>query len=93
MAIHPSRLPPGWRWVRRYPSDPWFMELMHGDAVRASVRLSPCKESPYSLAYTNIGSWRMAGNTYPTRMAAIRTCERWAAEFEQGRPGDHTPQP
>lgn len=83
MATHPSRLPPGWRWARRYPADPWFMELLHGETVRASVRLSPGKERPYSLAYTDIGSWRMGGNSHLTRTAAIRACERWAAECDR----------
>lgn len=81
-------LPAGWRWVRRYRSDPWFMELMHGDTVRASVRLSPCKDRPYSLAYTNIGSWRMGGNSHPTRMAAVRACERWAEKVDREEAGD-----
>lgn len=59
------------------------MELMHGDAVRAAVRLSSCKERPYSLAYTNIGSWRMGGHSHLSRMAAVRACERWAMEHER----------
>ena len=76
-------LPAGWRWVRRYPSDPWFMELMHDGKVRASVLLSPGRDRPYSLAYTDIGSWRMGGNSHPTRMAAVRACERWAATIDR----------
>lgn len=83
MSAQPPRLPPGWRWVRRDSSDPWFMELMHGDAVRAAVRLSPCKERPCSLAYTNIGSWRMGGHSHNTRTAAVRSCERWAIAIDR----------
>jgi len=49
----------------------------------ASVRLSPGKERPYSLAYTDIGSWRMGGNSHLTRTAAIRACERLAAECDR----------
>lgn len=80
-AITPgeTRLPPGWRWRRT--TAPWRIELLHGDVVRAAVHLSPCKERPYSLAYTDIGRSGMGGHSHPTRMAAIRACESWAREL------------
>lgn len=79
-------LPDGWHW-RRHPADPWLLELVQGEKVRASVSLSPCKARPWSLAYTDIGSSRLGGNSYPTRMSAIRACERWAWRSMAARRG------
>ena len=73
-------LPTGWHW-RRHPADPWLLELVQGETVRASVRLSPSNARPWSLAYTDMGSAGLGGHSYPTRMSAIRACERWAWKF------------